>query len=56
MHGYQQEALFTDVVRYATREGQHGAFGTRVQETWLDQFRRQSMFGRALNLIERVVR
>jgi hypothetical protein len=46
----------TDAVRYATREGLHVDFGTRGQETWLDDFRRQSVFGRTINIVERVVR
>lgn len=45
----------TDAVRYAKREGLHVEFGTRSKETWLDDFRRHSAFGRALNFVERVV-
>lgn len=46
----------TDAVRYATREGLNVDFGTRGRETWLDDFRRQSAFGRTLHLMERIVR
>ncbi len=46
----------TDAVRYATREGLNVDFGTRGRETWIDDFRRQSVFGRTLHLMERVVR
>jgi hypothetical protein len=46
----------TDAVRYAAREGLDVEFGTRKRETWIDDFRRQSVFGRAINLVERVIR
>lgn len=46
----------TDAVRYAAREGLQVDFGTRGKENWLDDFRRRSAVGRALNFVERVVR
>ncbi len=46
----------TDAVRYAARHGLEIDYGSRGRETWLDDFKRQSVFGRMYDFVERVFR
>lgn len=46
----------TDAIRYAGTENLQIDYGSRGRETWLDDFRRHSKFGRIMNFFERAIR